>query len=497
MRDYLLNLKCVPEKLLCKIILLGVLTLLADWIFYGQRIGWTAGAFSLFIIVSYFSFVSFPKENTAAKNMILILMVGQAFALVEHLNIISFLLMLPGVAALTLLKIEGNGRSVFGYVRFLGVFILRFWVCGIADLITYKTALSRKAKILSSLVHNLMNWAIPIVLSVLFIVIFSFANPIISSWFSAIDMSLLLRIFSFERFFFWAVSLSAIWVVFRPRFILKAIGVCKATTRWRAINSKYLPESMTVRALCLFNLVFLVQTALDVIYLWGGVELPNGLSYATYAHKGAYPLVFTALLSAVFMLAVLRPESNAEKSAFIRKLLYFWIAQNAFLVFSSIWRTVIYVEAYQLTYLRVSALIWMALVALGFLLIMIRLNLKKDNWWLIRANGMSLICVLYVAAFIDFGHIVATYNVRQSYEVNSQGPFLDANYLIEDIGPAALPALYELLDTAKRENLSPYIKSKVSQLVETLNQEEKLSDWRGWTFRHHRLAELIEIKPKE
>ena len=51
-----------------------------------------------------------------------------------------------------------------------------------------------------------------------------------------------------------------------------------------------------LRSLVVFNALFAVQTLLDVVYLWGGVRLPDGLSYADYAHRGAYPLIATALL---------------------------------------------------------------------------------------------------------------------------------------------------------------------------------------------------------
>jgi len=37
--------------------------------------------------------------------------------------------------------------------------------------------------------------------------------------------------------------------------------------------------------------LFAIQTVLDIQYLWRGAALPDGMSYATYAHRGAYPLI--------------------------------------------------------------------------------------------------------------------------------------------------------------------------------------------------------------
>ena len=65
-------------------------------------------------------------------------------------------------------------------------------------------------------------------------------------------------------------------------------------------------KAAILRSLIVFNLMFAVQTVLDAAYLWGGVALPDGMSYASYAHRGAYPLIVTALIAAGFVLAALQ-----------------------------------------------------------------------------------------------------------------------------------------------------------------------------------------------
>lgn len=96
--------------------------------------------------------------------------------------------------------------------------------------------------------------------------------------------------------------------------------------------------------------------------------MPKGVTLAEYAHRGAYPLIVTALLAALFVIVTLRPGSSTAAMPAIRKLVVLWIAQNIVLVGSSIVRTFDYVEAYSLTILRISALAWMVLVAVGLVL---------------------------------------------------------------------------------------------------------------------------------
>ena len=92
-------------------------------------------------------------------------------------------------------------------------------------------------------------------------------------------------------------------------------------------NREFLGAPEILRSLILFNLLFAVQTVLDLIFLWGNAGLPAGISYADYAHRGAYPLIATALLAAAFVLVAMRPGGPAEKSPVIRPLVYVFVAQ--------------------------------------------------------------------------------------------------------------------------------------------------------------------------
>ena len=134
------------------------------------------------------------------------------------------------------------------------------------------------------------------------------------------------------------------------------------------------------RSLILFNALFALQSGLDLVYLWGGAALPDGMSHAEYAHRGAYPLIVTALLAAGFVLIAMRRGGPAEQSRLIRPLVLAWIGQNVLLVISSIFRLDLYVAAFSLTYLRLAAFIWMGLVAAGLLLILIQIMLRKPDF---------------------------------------------------------------------------------------------------------------------
>jgi hypothetical protein len=246
------------------------------------------------------------------------------------------------------------------------------------------------------------------------------------------------------------------------------------------------------RSLILFNALFALQTALDLVYLWGGATLPDGVSHAEYAHRGAYPLIATALLAAGFVLIAMRPGGPAEQSRLIRPLVLAWVGQNILLVISSIFRLDLYVAAFSLTYMRLAAFIWMLLVASGLLLILIQIILKRPNTWLVNANAAVLALALYGCCFINASQVIAAYNVAHSREAGGAGPNLDLKYLLS-LGPQVLPALEPGLQRIPA--LQPYVAGiRLDQGLAAAQMHP--ANWRVWGFRTWRLQRYLANNPR-
>jgi Domain of unknown function (DUF4173) len=244
-----------------------------------------------------------------------------------------------------------------------------------------------------------------------------------------------------------------------------------------------------LRSLVLFNALFAVQSALDAAYLWGGLALPAGMTYAVYAHRGAYPLIVTALLAGGFVLAAMQPGSDIAHSRVARVLVFLWIGQNVLLVLSSILRLDLYVEVYSLTEWRCAAFVWMLLVAAGLILIVARIVLDRSNRWLVWANAMAIALALYVCSLIDFSATIARFNVMHSRDVIGTGQPIDMAYLCR-LGPAALPAL-DILAKAKTDAAGWQPQFDCRPSLELLHSE-RMDDWRAWTFRGYRLNQYLD-----
>jgi hypothetical protein len=250
----------------------------------------------------------------------------------------------------------------------------------------------------------------------------------------------------------------------------------------------FLGARATIRSLFLCNALFALQSGLDLTYLWGSASLPDGMSHAEYAHRGAYPLILTALLAAGFVLVAMRPGGPAEQSRLIGPLVLAWTGQNVLLVASSILRLDLYVATYSLTYLRLAAWIWMGLVAAGLLLILIQIILRKPNSWLVAANALMLAFVLYECCFINAPKLVASYNLKHCQEVGGTGPHLDLKYLAS-LGPQALPAIGPHI-----KNM-PALRSIALDLWHDHQMQMRPGNWRAWDFRAWRLQRYLANNP--
>ncbi len=318
-------------------------------------------------------------------------------------------------------------------------------------------------------------------LSLFFLILFAIINPMMIDWILTAEL------FAPKQIPLWSLVIILSWLLLRSKLRLKQEPIQKRGFKdvKTLIHFLFSKESI-LYSLILFNLLFSVQTSMDLIYLWGGMALPEGMSYSEYAHRGAYPLIATALLAGAFVLVALRPGSATEGIRSIRYLVYFWIGQTVFLVLSSIWRTTLYIEEYSLTYLRLAALIWMGLVALGLVLLVLRILWTRSNIWLINVNGLTLLTVLMLCAFINLGGVIAQFNVEHCKEVRGKGPVLDLKYLRE-IGTASLPALDWFQQHGRRYNYKMLRAGNLERnLRNTLRRE--LREWRTWTFRSYRLS---------
>lgn len=477
-----------PSALSAKLAMALLLAALADWLFYGQRIGLSLAVFATAIACASLlaNHATLNRRRAATGGAFVAL--GLA-PVVEQLNTLSFLILIAALLVGLLLATNPETTGLANRARALRSFVLFGFLRFFPEALQVLNW--------SAFTRGIALWLLPMILSTVFVALFAAANPVIERWVSLLNPKLVLEYVSVWRVLFWTSMLALAWPFIHVRWQSKKAAVAAATDaaepepRAPVIPAELLGPSTILRSLILFNLLFAAQSILDGIYLWGHAALPDNLTYAAYAHRGAYPLIATALLAAAFVLVAMRPGGPAEKSRVIRPLVYLWVGQNVLLVASSIRRLDLYVDIYMLTYWRIAAFIWMGLVALGLILIVARIVLDRSNQWLIGANLIALTIALYGCSLVNFDALIADYNVAHSREVSGKGVQIDIDYLLT-LGPQAVPAIdkaFALRPAAREGCLVP----RRDRLVE--QQRQDLA-WRSWSFRNWRLQRRLDDQAK-
>lgn len=341
-----------------------------------------------------------------------------------------------------------------------------------------------------SIMRQLATLLVPTVFLLIFINLFSTANPLIEQALQRLDFSKIAIAFEPGRIMLWLIVAIGAWALLRPQYAKLRLGKQKPEVHTVKRESLFFGESSIRLSLILFNALFAVQTILDITYLWGGVELPEGLSYASYAHRGAYPLIVTALLAGGFVLVAMRKSGPGTRNKLIRALVFIWVVQNILLCGSAILRLNLYVEIYSLTLLRVAAGIWMVLVALGLILILIKIFRQQSNRWLITANLCTLFLAFYVTALIDTRALIATYNVENSFEINGTGSALDLEYIAR-LGPDVLPAIDSYIERSSSSDLTGRYTAEEIRKQLAYAFKNRPQGWRNWSFRNWRLENYL------
>jgi hypothetical protein len=479
----------------------AALTGFADWLFYMRVPGISVALFAVALCAA--TLVANPVR--ASRSELTVAAAVLAAALVpalEDWNVLSFAFAVAGTCIFALMVTGWPARPMLERLGDIG------WLIGSGPfrLASDLAAAVRAASEREGARHGanwLLAWLVPVGLGGVFLLLFLQANPLIESWFNRVDTSSW-QAPDLARVLFWLAVVVVIWPFLRIQLAdrptaqdvaavldLLPPAPAPAASPEQPVASTPGPlfgKIAILRSLVLFNALFAVQSALDVAYLWGGLALPSGMSYASYAHRGAYPLIVTALLAGAFVLAAMRPGAAVARSRPIRALVFLWIGQNVLLVLSSMLRLDLYVDAYSLTGWRCAAFVWMLLVAIGLVLIVARIALDRSNSWLLWGNAAALAATLYVCSLVDFPGLIARFNVEHSREIAGTGASIDLAYLCS-LGPAALPALDTLVAKAGGRLGQPNVDCRASL---EMTHRMRLGGWRSFTFRGYRLLRYLD-----
>jgi hypothetical protein len=236
----------------------------------------------------------------------------------------------------------------------------------------------------------------------------------------------------------------------------------------------------------LMNLLFLSFVIIQIRYFFGGAQLIQqitNLTYAEYARRGFFELVWVALLVLPILLIIqwlLRKDNPLNEKVF-RYLAGGQIALLFVIMASALSRMMLYQNEYGLTELRVYTTAFMIWLAVVFLLFCATVLVGKRERFLF---GAYLSILLFVAAlhFVNPDALIARVNIERL----GQGKFFDADYASK-LSADAIPVLVGEFPAMSYENRC-VIQNK---LVKRQSYEAN-KDWRSWNWARQNAWQTVE-----
>lgn len=457
-----------------------------DFCFWGiQSLGLSLAFFALILAGIILANRQLPHCNRTT-TIILGLLGGATFATALETGFTNTLVLIALIVALAGQTYFTGADSLWGRWLSQGIALLFapgrvFWLGARVMDASLKGGVGSIGKFIGGLFL-----AVPaLVLAVVFGSLLAAGNPIFNSWTSSFfnwignELALYLNAL---RIFLWIVAAFVILPLLRPA------QISDGWWRWTERLPR-LPEVVPHRGalfssglvLLVLNLMFLVANFADACFLWSGKSVPAGVTYSGYVHSGTNALTATVILSAVVLTFIFQQSLQVARRRELKAMAYLWIAQNIFLLMSVALRLKLYIQAYDMTVERLGVIIFLVLVATGFVLLTTKIVQDRSLSWLIGGCVLAVFATLYITQFLDLEGWSANYNVAQWEKDRSRN--LDVSYLRE-LGPSGWPALRRAVDEGAQWSGTGAV------LLDALSEESceprtqfNLAHWREFSLR--------------
>lgn len=334
---------------------------------------------------------------------------------------------------------------------------------------------------------------IPIVITITFLSIYAYSNPILSDFLSKFSFhlfsitSLLFIGYAFLITYglYYQKNLDTILEYDRKKsnnLIIEIDVMYKSIFNFLSLKSEIFVASLVF---ILLNLIIGLTNGLDIYHLLIIKTMPINVSFSEYIHQGVNALIASVFLAIFLMMYFFSARLNFIKNViFIKSLAYLWIVQNGILIYLCFYKNSEYIIHQGLTYKRIGVFFFLVLVTIGLILTGMKIARNKTNFFLIRSNTWALYFVLILFGSYDWDAKITTNNLSSKDKTK-----IDYEYLL-NLDHTALPILsqhyflnqkdYQMtkscVDSIMKDNEYLYLTSPKDRLVLKIEEFKQLND---------------------
>lgn len=196
---------------------------------------------------------------------------------------------------------------------------------------------------------------------------------------------------------------------------------------------------LAITVTSIITVIYLFFCGIQVVYLTFGnnLKLPEGYTYAKYAHEGFYELLVVCILNLIIVLVA---SYFFGESTALKVILTVICACTYIMMASSAYRMCMYVGEYDLTRLRVYVLY--GLLVLAILMIGVIAYIYRESFPLFRYGIAVMTVAVIILVYSHPTALIASYNIRQMTDKHG---LVDIRHLRE-LGTDAIPVILKNFD---------------------------------------------------
>ena len=246
-----------------------------------------------------------------------------------------------------------------------------------------------------------------------------------------------------------------------------------------------LPKETMITILLFINTIYLIFTIIQFSYLYGGVTgaLPSSFTYAEYARRGFFELIFVTLINLSILLLFIKYKKALDKISknIINIFLSLTLIFTLIMLFSSNYKLNLYESSYGYTNLRIFVHLFLILLLVFFLITLI--GIWRDNFPLTKVLILTLLTMYTTLNFVNIERIVATENIKR-FEQTAK---IDFEYLTT-LSYDAFPAIIKLTES---NNKGISNKAKEYLHVKKLKLSNENRFWYEFNYSKYRAKKLL------
>ncbi|MES2847452.1 MAG: DUF4173 domain-containing protein [Bacteroidota bacterium] len=433
-------------------------------VFWQEKLAVNTALFDGFILAAVF-YLYQPSFKKPAMKWLLLAHLITVVTLIIHNTVLSKLAF-TGTLMLVIVFTQYEHRSLWyaGASAFMNyVLMVPGFVLNIGQLKKGKHDFYNTKKILRFII-------IPIIILVVFAVLYSFSNAVFHDILNTVGLALENFFSRFFDWFSWARFAFLLFGVFitgglllkskadffsrsdiqkqdkldrkkndlkkwkqTPMFDMLSLLMGKFANGVLALRNE---NTVGIISLVLLNLLLFFINWIDVVYVWFGFKYSSDINLSQYVHEGAGLLIFSIILAMLVLLFFFRGNLNFyKKNKWLKVGAYVWIMQNIILVVSVFFRDYYYIHEFGLAYKRIGVLVFLTLVLAGLLTVYIKISQVKTTYFLLKVNAWVVMVVLVLSSCIHWDETIAEYNLSRKSTLP-----LDVKFLLS-LSDKALPVL--------------------------------------------------------